>query len=239
MLRPALPKRYEPRGTGGKALRSNQASGPGWGSWPEAMRSGRLASHDILRECGRLPLALSTVGALLRGATPAEWADTAELLHNADLAAIEEQLPPGQQSFFRAIDLSVKALEPKIEQQYGRLAVLLEDMAASLPVLETLWNVDDAEARRIARRLADRSLAQRDDEGGMRLHDLQLDYIRAKVPDRKALDLIHGAVRLSAHVIEKDPRQFASQVLGRLLPHRNAPAIQQFIEEIAAGAPTP
>jgi len=197
------------------------------------------AAHDILHECRGLPLALSTVGALLRGAEPAEWADTAELLHDADLTAIEEQLAPGQQSFFRAIDVSVKALELKLQQEYGRLAVLLDDMPAPLPVLETLWNVDDAEARRIGRRLADRSLAQRDGESGIRLHDLQLDYVRARYAHRDALELIHGAVRLSAHVIDKDPRQFASQVLGRLLPHRNAPAIQQFIDEIAAGAPTP
>src|SRR6266404_748187 len=78
---------------------------------------------------------------------------------------------------------------PKMQQQYGRLAVLLNDMPAPLPVLETLWNIDEAEARRIGRRLADRSLAQRDDESGIRLHDLQLDYIRAKVSDREALDL--------------------------------------------------
>src|SRR5437879_11085534 len=101
-------------------------------------------------------------------------------------------------------------------------------MPAPLPVLETLWNVNETEARRIGRRLADRSLAQRDDEGGIRLHDLQLDYIRAKVSDQAVLELIHGAVRLSAHVIDRDPRQFASQVLGRLLRHREVPAIQQF-----------
>jgi len=197
------------------------------------------AADDVLRECRGLPLALSTVGALLRGAAPTEWADTAELLHNADLTAIEEQLPPGQQSFFRAIDLSVKALGPKMQHQYERLAVLLDDMPAPLPVLETLWNVDEAAARRIGRRLTDRSLAQRDGESAIRLHDLVLDYLRAQYPHWDALELIHGAVRLSAHVIEKDPRQFASQVLGRLLLHRDAPAIQQFIEEIAAGAPAP
>jgi WD40 repeat protein len=197
------------------------------------------AADDILRECGGLPLALSTVGALLREAAPAEWADTAELLRNAELAAIEEQLPPGQQSFFRAIEVSVKALEPKLQQQYGRLAVLLEDMPAPLPVLRTLWNVDEAEARRIGRRLADRSLAQRDGESANRLHDLQLDYVRARFRDREALGLIRGAVRLSAHVIEKDSNQFASQLVGRLLPHREAPAIGEFIDKIAAGAPAP
>jgi WD40 repeat protein len=206
-----------------------------------ALWAGALApaADDILRECGGLPLALSAVGALLRDATPAEWADTATLLGNADLAAIEDQLPPGQQSFFRAIDVSVKALPPEIQQRYCKLAVLLEDMPAPLPILQTLWNVDQAEARRIARRLADRSLAQRDAESAIRLHDLQLDYVRARYPNPQALALIHGAVRLSSHVIEKDPRQFASQVLGRLLPHRDIPAIQRLIDEIAAGASRP
>ncbi len=197
------------------------------------------AADDVLRECGGLPLALSTVGALLRGAAPAEWADTAGLLRNADLGAIEEQLPPGQASFFRAIDVSVKALPLEMQERYGRLAVLLEDMPGALPVLETLWNVGEAEARRIGRRLADRSLAQRDGESGIRLHDLQLDYARARYGRAEALELIHGAVRLSSHVIEKDPRQFASQMVGRLLAYRDAPAIQHFIDEIAAGAPKP
>jgi hypothetical protein len=82
-----------------------------------ALWAGALApaADDILRECGGLPLALSTVGALLRHATPAEWADTVNLLRNADLAAIEDQLPPGQESFFRATDISVRALPPDLQ----------------------------------------------------------------------------------------------------------------------------
>jgi WD40 repeat protein len=75
--------------------------------------------------------------------------------------------------------------------------------------------------------------------GSASLKLLQLDYVRARYADPEALALIHGAVRLSAHVIEKDPRQFGSQVLGRLLPHRDAPAIQKFIDEITVGAPAP
>jgi WD40 repeat protein len=196
-------------------------------------------ADDILRECGRLPLALSTVGALLRGAAPAEWTDTARLLHNADLAVIEEQLPSGQQSFFRAIDVSVKALSPQMQERYGRLAVLLDDMSAALPVLQTLWRVGEGEARRIGRQLADRSLAHRDHNGGLSLHDLQLDYVRARYANRETLEWIHGAVRLSAHVIEKDAWQFASQIVGRLLPLSDVPAIHQFLDEIVAGASVP
>lgn len=135
------------------------------------------AADEILRHCANLPLALSTVGALLRGAEPAMWTDTAACLRNADLAAIEDQLPPGQGSFFRAIDVSVRALRPDMRASYERLAVLLEDSSAPLPVLQTLWKVDEPAARSIARQLADRSLVQRDGESAIRLHDLQLDYI--------------------------------------------------------------
>jgi len=196
------------------------------------------AAVDILRECDNLPGALAMIGGLLRGASPIEWADVAQLLHNADLSSIEEQLPPGQQSFFRATDLSVKALPPSVQQHYLGLAVLLDDMPASLPILQTLWCVNDAEARRIGRLLADRSLAQRDDDTGIRLHDLQVDYLRARYPNRETLELIRAAVQLSARVIEKDPQQFASQLIGRLLPYQNISAIDEFITTIADGAPS-
>jgi hypothetical protein len=48
--------------------------------------------------------------------------------------------------------------------------------------------------------------------------------------------LLQGALRLSAHVLAGDSGQFASQVLG-LLAHRDLSAVQQFLNEITAGAP--
>jgi len=221
----------------------------------------------IIRECGNLPLALSVVGALLRDAAPEVWGDTVRLLQKADLAAIAGQLPPGQESFFRAVEVSFQALAPEMQKRYQALAVLLEDMAAPLPVLETLWGANDAEARRVSRQFVDRSLAhwegvmmggpkqggvkrgdaeQERKTGSIRLHDLQLDYVRAQYPDREALDLIHGALRLSGHVIERDPAQFASQMIGRLLPYVQPkeasppiPAVQQFTSRLVQGAPKP
>ena len=86
------------------------------------------------------------------------------------------------------------------------MLVDVPDMAAPLPILQTLWHVNEAEARRLIRQLVDRLLAQCDGaDESIRLNDLQLDYVRAQYPDRKALDLIHGAVRLSIHVIGRDP----------------------------------
>jgi WD40 repeat protein len=50
-------------------------------------------------------------------------------------------------------------------------------------------------------------------------------------------ELLQGALRLSANVLAADAEQFASQMVGRLLPHRGLPAIQRFIAGVAAAAP--
>ena len=197
-------------------------------------------ADEIIAHCGQLPLALSVVGAMLRGEGAEFWRDTLDLLRKADLSAIEEQLPPGQESFFKAVEVSFQSLKPETQERYRALAVLLEDMAAPLPILQTLWNVGRPEARLISRKLVDRSLAQSDSGGeSIRLHDLQLDYVRAQYPDREILELIHGAVRLSSHVIESDPGQFASQLVGRLLPYGDSPAVRQFTAGLVQAAPLP
>ncbi len=197
-------------------------------------------ADDIVAQCGRLPLALSVIGAMLRDADKEFWAATLNLLRKADLSAIEDQLPEGQQSYFKTVEVSFQSLKQGMQERYKELAVLLEDMSAPVGILQMLWNVDRDEAARIAKVMIDRSLAQSDEVSkGIRLHDLQLDYVRAQFPDQEALNLVHGAIRLSAHVITRDPDQFASQMVGRLLPHQDLSAIKQFAERTALGAPKP
>jgi WD40 repeat protein len=197
-------------------------------------------ADDIIRECGCLPLALSVLGGMLRGKNAQYWVDTLARLRKADISSIRKQLPTGQETFFKAVETSFQSLEPEMQEQYKALAVLLEDMPAPLPILATLWNVDTSEARFISNRLVELSLAQL--EGAtesIRLHDLQLDYLRAQYPDKEALDLIHGALRLSSNVIEKDPGQFASQMVGRLVLYQDTPAIADFTERATAGTQKP
>jgi WD40 repeat protein len=196
-------------------------------------------AEAIISECGQLPLALSVIGAMLRDADPLLWSDTLELLRKVDLSAIQEQLPAGQDSFFRAVEVSFHALVPKMQERYKALAVLVEDMAAPLQILETLWNANESDARRTSRQLVDRCLAhEAETDGGIRLHDLHLDYLRAHYPDREALELIRKAARLSTHVIEIRPWEFASQLIGRLLPYEQLRTIERFMVSLSSGAPT-
>ena len=88
------------------------------------------AASEIIDECGRLPLALSVVGAVLRGTDSEFWNDTLAVLRKADLSSIQEQLPPGQDSFFKAVEISFESLSPVMQERYRALAVLPEDMAA-------------------------------------------------------------------------------------------------------------
>lgn len=200
-------------------------------------------ADEIIEQCGDLAAAVAQVGAILRDLSAAEWRDTLGELKRADISAIEGRLPTGQESFFKSLAVTVEALRPEMQERYLRLAVLLEDMPAPLALLQTLWGVNEAEGRKIARYFVDRSLATwdtaADPERGIKLHDLQLDYVRARYLEREALDLIHGAIRLSAHVIEDDPLQFASQMIGRLLPYARMSGIQPYLDQMAAGAPAP
>lgn len=198
-------------------------------------------SAEVMRECGRLPLALSMVGAMLRGEPLAIWKTVLDHLCKADLEKIKLQFPDyPHPNLLKTIQVSVDALDETARERYLALAVLLEEMGAAPRVQQCLWGVDEGEAAETAEQFVNLWLAQRDQpEGSIRLHDLQLDYVRVQYRDRDALDLIHGAVRLSSHVIGKDPAQFASQMVGRLLPHQDSLAIKQFTSRVVEGSPKP
>jgi WD40 repeat protein len=194
-------------------------------------------AKDLIQECGKLPLALSMVGAMLRGRPPVFWKSVLDHLRKADLDKIRAQFPDYPYTdVLRAIQVSVDLLDPTAREHYIALGVLLEEMAAAPQVQQCIWGVDENKAAEIAEEFVGLSLAQRDQsEGSIRLHDLQLDYLRARHPDKKALDLIHGAIRLSSHVIEGDPAQFASQMIGRLLSYQDLPAVEEFTKRVGEG----
>ena len=76
--------------------------------------------------------------------------------------------------------------------------------------------------------------------------DLDLDYeaLLRDAPESELLDchalrLIHGALRLSLHVLAKDPDQFAPQMVGRLLPYEERAPLRRFTDAVAQGVDRP
>jgi WD40 repeat protein len=199
---------------------------------PETMPA---SSERILRHIGNLPGAIAVIGGVLHNAEDTVWDAILAEFDTSDVRALESLLPSGQPSFYRAVEISLGQLHCDIQQKYLQLAVLLEDYPVPFPVLQTLWNASLAEVRLIAKLLQDRSLVEIDREERLRLHDIQLDFVRSRYVDPETLATIHAAFKLSAHVISLDSTQFAPQLAGRLLPHAGMPAIRHFIESLYVG----
>ncbi len=198
-------------------------------------------AEELVQKCGRLPLALSMVGAMLRGKPRALWQHTLEVFRQADLEKIKAAFPDyPYPNLFVAIEASVEALESEERERYRELAVLVEEMAASRMLQRTLWGTNEGEAAETAEKFVSLSLAQREANGeSIRLHDLQLKYVHGRYKDQETLALIHGAMRLSWHVIASDSSQFASQLVGRLLAHEGQLGIWQFVQNMTKNAPHP
>jgi WD40 repeat protein len=198
---------------------------------------------ELVAECGRLPLALSMVGAMVRGKAAAYWKTVLEDLRDANLDEIKAHFPDYPYTdVLRALQVSVDALDKTARERYLALAILPEEMSAAPQVQQCIWGVDEGKAVRTAEQFISLSLAQRGGtDGSIKLHDLQLDYVRAQWPQRhrESLELIHGAMRLSSQVIAKDPGQFAAQMVGRLLPFNKAFKAYHFTEKLAKNTQAP
>ena len=133
---------------------------------------------EIVRECGSLPLAIAMVGAQLRG-KPERWPHVLQKLRNADLDRIQQSFPEYPHSdLLRAIDVSMDALPSHLRQRYLDFAVFPEDCAIPEATVGTLWDLDEYDVADYVDELVDLSLATRDADRRLRMHDLVLDYLR-------------------------------------------------------------
>ncbi len=65
------------------------------------------------------------------------------------------------------------------------------------------------------------------------------DAPESELPRRDALRLIQSALRLSLHVLARDPAQFGLQMRGRLIGHRAKAGIVAFLNDLDARTPRP
>jgi hypothetical protein len=145
---------------------------------------------QVVAECGRLPLALAMVGAMLRG-SPGRWGKVLHKLRTADLAKISRQFPNyPYPDLLRAMAVSVDALNPQARQRYLDCAVFPENGAVPESVLVTFWEplgLDPYDVQDLIDLFVERSLTRRDPQGRLSLHALQLDYVRQELGDLPAL----------------------------------------------------
>lgn len=127
---------------------------------------------DIVRACGRLPLALTIAAARLRaGTSPADLCDA--LAGEAPLAEITD----GERSLAVAFTASHRALPPDVQGTFARLG-LLPGATWTTDHVMALDDADRCTALRRMERLVAARLTEPDADGRFRCHDLVRSYAR-------------------------------------------------------------
>ena len=163
------------------------------------------AADDVIRECGRLPLALALAGATLadapkrRGAVARRGCGARQTADHEQLRAEFDYPYPHP---LAAIQASVDFLPPEDRTAYLQLAIFPEDSPIPLAPLEKLWGIAGLKLRNRVRLFVDRALARRQDDGSILLHDLQGDFVRKRCPDVPAA---HEALLRSYRPDEAQP----------------------------------
>ena len=192
---------------------------------------------EILSECKGLVLGLAMIGAALKNKPASDWARIVRNLRKARLKDTGARVANyAYRTLWASIAASVEELSPEDRERYCRLAILLEDMPYPATLLQQIWGGEVDEVETAMNQLVDQSLASRDAEGSIRIHDFQLDFVRGEYSYPAALALAHSALLRSLHVVRPHPEQFASQMTGRLLSHQDEPGIGELLERLRANA---
>ena len=142
---------------------------------------------DLVIKCGALPLAISMIGAMLRGKPRNRWGEVLSYLQDDKLEEIEQVfLNYPYPNLFLALDVSVKSQPSLIQERYLELAVFPEDIPIPETVLQIYWNdinLQGQKASKVVDELLDASLIFRYDDESLMLHDLQRDYIHSQCTD--------------------------------------------------------
>jgi WD40 repeat protein len=138
---------------------------------------------SIASECGYLPLALASIGAMIRQ-RPTAWADVLARLRRYDLDRFRRAFPGYlYPDLLRAIEISIDALEKRDRERYRDLAIFPKGQPIPERALRAFWGLDELDTRDLMARLSGRSLAamsDADDGDAITLHDLQCDAIRKR-----------------------------------------------------------
>ncbi len=156
-------------------------------------------AHEVVRECGCLPLALALCGGMVKSGN--SWLDVVDALSEADLDWAENRVGANEQhrSIWNAMTASYAVLSAEEKARFAELAVFLTDGTVPEPAAHVLWHhtarLSGRNCTKLLINLSERSLIQLDqktDPDGtirrrFRLHDLLHDYAVRVVGDMQAL----------------------------------------------------
>ena len=140
---------------------------------------------SLVHECGYLPLAVKVAGAQIRDGRSCN-----DLLAALKVGRVEF-LHHASGDVLKTLRTSVDGLSIDVRERYVELAILPEDVDVPELVITRLWAVrgqlTESAAREVLASLERKALLhRRKDEHGMsvvRLHDLQMDFIRLAAED--------------------------------------------------------
>jgi NB-ARC domain/TIR domain/APAF-1 helical domain len=131
-------------------------------------------AQEIILHCGRLPLALSICGAMVRDGT--RWRHILEALQEADLEYLDHPLG----NILTSITASLKYLDESERSRFLELCVFPPDETSPEAAVFTLWrhtgSLRERHAAALLAKLERRSLIQYSPDRGVGLHDILYAY---------------------------------------------------------------
>jgi hypothetical protein len=183
---------------------------------------------EVARECGYLPLAVAISGAMVAGEPANRWQNVLHKLQTADLEKLHQDFPDyPYPNLFKALQVSVDALPPEVAKRYLDFGIFPEDTPIPEAVLVGFWareELTEYDVQDVVKTLVKRSLAFRDSQGRITLHDLQLDYVRKQVGDisqvqERFLNSYRQRYPQGYHTVEDDG-YFFHHLITHHLQHR-------------------
>ncbi|WP_339137840.1 MAG: NB-ARC domain-containing protein [Candidatus Electrothrix sp. GW3-4] len=140
-------------------------------------------AEAILRECGRLPLAVAAIGSMVNGKGRSRWQLALEKLQNARLDKIPARFDrySGYENLFKVFQVSVEDLPSEVQAYFKTLIVFSEDAEIPESVLQLYWEhigQGEYEPLEAVDLLVQRSLLTPGaNHNAFVLHDLLRDYL--------------------------------------------------------------
>jgi hypothetical protein len=154
-------------------------------------------ASQVVKQCGRLPLAVSLAGGMVVAKIP--WGSLLKAFERHKLEFFEDEHRPDQhQNLWKMIEISVQALPAETQTRLVELGVFPEDEFVPEAAVATLWRhtgeLDDLDTQQLLIKLKQRSLLQLGDiwqDPRIQVGREWDDAIRNRLPRVSLHDLIH------------------------------------------------